>query len=105
MGRLKQLKPRSAPFQPRGTNTDARVRDQVDTWRRWYKTGRWRALALQVKTEERFTCRCCGLVGNGTHDTVADHITPHRGNETLFWDRSNLQCLLKACHDGGKQKG
>lgn len=31
--------------------------------------------------------------------TVVDHITPHRGDQKLFWDRSNLQALCKQCHD------
>jgi len=35
---------------------------------------------------------------------VADHKTPHRGDEALFWDRQNLWCLCKGCHDGAKQR-
>lgn len=31
--------------------------------------------------------------------TVVDHIAPHRGNQQLFWDRSNWQPLCKRCHD------
>ncbi len=31
--------------------------------------------------------------------SVTDHIVPHRGNETLFWDTSNWQPLCKECHD------
>jgi 5-methylcytosine-specific restriction protein A len=31
--------------------------------------------------------------------TVVDHITPHRGNQLLFWDVSNWQPLCKPCHD------
>ncbi|HPJ03272.1 MAG TPA: HNH endonuclease signature motif containing protein [Candidatus Limiplasma sp.] len=31
--------------------------------------------------------------------TVVDHIIPHRGDETLFWDESNWQPLCKPCHD------
>lgn len=30
---------------------------------------------------------------------VVDHITPHKGNKTLFWDRDNWQSLCKRCHD------
>ncbi len=30
---------------------------------------------------------------------VVDHIVPHRGNKTLFWDESNWQALCKKCHD------
>jgi 5-methylcytosine-specific restriction protein A len=31
--------------------------------------------------------------------TVVDHIIPHRGDPTLFWDESNWQPLCKKCHD------
>ena len=104
MGKLKQLKPRGAQYIPRGISPAVRLRDQVDTWRRWYKTERWRQLSVAVKVEERFTCRMCGRVGQGTHDTVADHIKPHRGDRVKFWARGNLQCLCRACHDSEKQK-
>jgi hypothetical protein len=35
---------------------------------------------------------------------VCDHRKPHRGDEHLFWDETNLQTMLKACHDGPKQR-
>jgi 5-methylcytosine-specific restriction enzyme A len=35
--------------------------------------------------------------------TVVDHRVPHRGDETLFWDRRNWQALCKTCHDSHKQ--
>ncbi|WP_390622926.1 HNH endonuclease [Ralstonia syzygii] len=31
--------------------------------------------------------------------TVVDHIVPHKGDQHLFWRRSNWQALCKACHD------
>lgn len=31
--------------------------------------------------------------------TVVDHIIPHRGDMSLFWERSNWQPLCKPCHD------
>ncbi|WP_317617964.1 HNH endonuclease [Rhodobacter capsulatus] len=36
--------------------------------------------------------------------SVVDHITPHRGNKALFWDRYNWQALCKPCHDRVKQR-
>jgi 5-methylcytosine-specific restriction protein A len=30
--------------------------------------------------------------------TELDHIIPHKGDMTLFWDVSNWQALCKACH-------
>ena len=31
--------------------------------------------------------------------TVVDHIIPHKGDMTLFWNRDNWQAMSKACHD------
>lgn len=30
---------------------------------------------------------------------VVDHITPHKGDMALFWDRNNWQAMAKECHD------
>lgn len=30
---------------------------------------------------------------------MVDHITPHKGDRGLFWDRNNWQALCKTCHD------
>jgi 5-methylcytosine-specific restriction enzyme A len=30
--------------------------------------------------------------------TTVDHTVPHRGNETLFWDRGNLKAMSAAHH-------
>jgi 5-methylcytosine-specific restriction enzyme A len=30
---------------------------------------------------------------------VVDHIIPHRGNRTLFWDRNNWQGLTESDHN------
>ncbi|MDP3088853.1 MAG: HNH endonuclease [Methylotenera sp.] len=30
---------------------------------------------------------------------VVDHIIPHQGDMTLFWNRSNWQAMNKQCHD------
>ncbi|MEO8655078.1 MAG: HNH endonuclease signature motif containing protein [Ramlibacter sp.] len=34
-----------------------------------------------------------------TAATVVDHHIPHRGDERLFWDRSNWRAMAKPCHD------
>lgn len=49
-------------------------------------------------------CVMCEQQGHRTPATVVDHIKPHRGDETLFWDRSNWQSLCKCHHDGAKQR-
>ena len=30
---------------------------------------------------------------------MVDHITPHKGDKALFWQRANWQPLCKQCHD------
>lgn len=37
--------------------------------------------------------------GKYVQATVVDHIKPHRGDNKLFWDKSNWQSLCKSCHD------
>ena len=44
-------------------------------------------------------CVNCMKEGRYTKATVVDHIVPHRGDETLFWDQNNWQALCKKCHD------
>jgi 5-methylcytosine-specific restriction endonuclease McrA len=85
-----------------GTERDRTLRTG---WRAWYKTARWQRLRWQVLVRDLFTCQCgCGRIETDTSQLVADHKKPHRGDERLFWDIDNLQCLTKACHDGAKQR-
>ena len=49
-------------------------------------------------------CRECLKAGNRVRATVVDHITPHKGDQALFWDVDNWQPLCKPCHDRWKQR-
>lgn len=64
----------------RGTSTE---RGYDANWRRY----RERFLAVNP------WCVECNRLAN-----VVDHITPHRGNERLFWDPSNHQAMCDSCH-------
>ena len=44
-------------------------------------------------------CEQCLKEGRYVKATVVDHVVPHRGDPTLFWDRSNWRGLCKSCHD------
>ncbi|MBI0021013.1 HNH endonuclease [Bartonella sp. W8097] len=79
-------------------------RDENVGWRKWYRTKRWQRLRWQTLTKAMFTCAMCGRIEADTSKLVCDHIKPHRGNETLFYDENNLQCLCKQCHDSIKQR-
>lgn len=72
-----------------------------------YNTAPWRALRAQVLAEEPL-CRCedhadasgpFGSKADAPHSTVVDHITAHKGNPELFFDRANCRGMAKRCHD------
>lgn len=44
-------------------------------------------------------CAECARDGIVTAASVVDHIIPHKGDKTLFWDYDNWQPLCKPCHD------
>ncbi len=59
-------------------------------------------------------CAMCAQMGHlRVAAGVVDHIQPHKGDATLFWDQSNWQSLCRTCHDtrkaqlerGGKMRG
>jgi 5-methylcytosine-specific restriction enzyme A len=112
MGRLTTIKPRLGTLAPRlgrapgDEKARLRERDQTVGWRSWYKTARWQKLRMKVLIRDRFTCQMagCGRIEPDTSQLVADHKIQHHGDEALFWDENNLQCLCKTCHDKLKQK-
>jgi 5-methylcytosine-specific restriction protein A len=65
--------------------------------------GRWDKARRLFLAEHPF-CRMCREQGTLTPATVVDHVVPHRGDPTLFWDRRNWQALCKRHHDGEKQR-
>ncbi|WP_342635709.1 HNH endonuclease signature motif containing protein [Rhizobium deserti] len=44
------------------------------------------------------SCRRCGQ-----RAALVDHIEPHRGDQELFWRRTNWQPLCTPCHSSAKQ--
>ncbi|UFX41809.1 HNH endonuclease [Bradyrhizobium sp. 41S5] len=63
-------------------------------------------LRLRIFVRDLYTCqrKGCGRAEPNTSLLVCDHVIPHRGDERLFWDETNLQTLCKACHDRDKQR-
>lgn len=59
---------------------------------------RWQKVSKQFLMEHPL-CAECLKQGRYTEATVVDHITPHRGDKSLFWNESNWQPLCKPCHD------
>jgi 5-methylcytosine-specific restriction protein A len=54
--------------------------------------GAWRK-AREAFLSQHQRCASCGAPA-----TVVDHITPHKGDQRLFWSRSNWQALCVVCH-------
>lgn len=74
----------------------------MSQWRKLYNSKRWKRRRLdQLQTEP--LCRMHKSQGHSVLATVADHVIPHRGNETLFYE-GQLQSLCKTCHDRHKKK-
>lgn len=65
---------------------------------------RWRAARL-VHLAEFPLCNECEKHKIITEATIVDHITPHRGNQELFWNPENWQSLCAACHNRKTAKG
>lgn len=70
----------------RGTRT---ARGYNNTWLKASKTFRLK----------HPLCKRCEEQGRLTSAAVTDHVIPHYGDQTLFWDESNWQALCKSCHD------
>lgn len=112
MARIATIKPLITKLAPRlgyaqGNERErSRHRDVTQPWRAWYKTSRWQKLRWSVLVRDMFTCQRpqCGKLEANTSQLVADHKVPHRGDERLFWDEGNLQCICKQCHDRDKQR-
>lgn len=59
---------------------------------------RWQWYARRFLAENPL-CAECQSQGRITAAKIVDHIIPHRGDLTLFWDTTNHQSLCKECHD------
>ena len=67
-----------------------------------YRTYRWQKIRKAHITEHPL-CEMCLQQGKTTLAKVVDHITPHRGNEVLFYS-GPFQSLCYAHHNSTKQK-
>ncbi len=61
-------------------------------------SSRWQA-ARKTFLAHHPLCVICARLGRTTAASVVDHVRAHRGDQSLFWDRSNWQPLCKPCHD------
>jgi 5-methylcytosine-specific restriction protein A len=88
--------------QPTGAGVTA-TRTREKTAERGYG-GKWQRYRLGF-LDENPLCAECAKANRVEVATVVDHIEPHRGNQELFWRRSNHQPLCKPCHDSKTAHG
>jgi 5-methylcytosine-specific restriction protein A len=103
VARLTNIKPRL------GTQPDRLTTVSADSWRSGKTTSQRGYDYKWQKARERFLfdnplCVYCQRQGRVTAASVVDHITPHHGDQTLFWRQVNWQPLCKPCHDSVKQR-
>lgn len=83
---------------------------QAGSWRTSDQTAaqrgygyKWQQARAQFLREHPH-CVICKADDQVTAATVVDHIVPHRGDQSLFWRRSNWQALCVAHHSRDKQR-
>lgn len=59
---------------------------------------RWRK-ARRAFLSENPLCKTCEARDVVTEATVVDHVVPHKGDDTLFWDPKNWQSQCEPCHN------
>lgn len=78
-------------------------RDRRPSARQRGYTHLWDKAAAAFKHQHPL-CAMCEQRGRITPAFAVDHIIPHRGDMTLFWDRSNWQSLCREHHNSDKQR-
>lgn len=68
-----------------------------------YNTAAWSVLRRSQLLNQPL-CEMHSQMKKTVMANIVDHITPHKGDEELFFDISNLQSLCKSCHDRHKQR-
>lgn len=65
---------------------------------------RWQLAREGYLRAHPLCCMCKEEGDRAVPATVVDHKVPHRGDMTLFWDRTNWQGLCAHHHSGAKQR-
>lgn len=106
MSRLKKLTPRlqtaSHSLKMTSGNDSARGKMGNSSTARGYGY-QWQKQRLKF-LQEHPLCAMCSTDYLPVSADVVDHITPHKGNRDLFWDKRNWQALCYHCHNSRKQK-
>ena len=109
MTKSKSGKPRLATLQPRLALVPlSKLKDLSETEKRRNRSRaynyRWQQSRLRFLAANPL-CVECKRLGYITEATVVDHVTPHRGNQVLFWDERNWQALCAPHHTEKTSRG
>lgn len=78
--------------------------DEARAYRHLYAQARWKG--PHGRRRDQLTreplCKMCLRAGQITNASHADHVIPHRGDPTLFW-QGELQSLCPSHHNSTKQ--
>ena len=101
---MKMLKPRVATL-----DTSIAKPLRGTGWRAGKTTNERGYTYAWQKARDRFLranplCAYCLKGGRPVAASIVDHIVPHEGDQTMFWDEDNWQALCKPCHDGVKAR-
>lgn len=72
--------------------------------RKLYRTPRWHAMRAKKRREDPL-CVDCRKEGRTVPWFALDHIKPHRGDLTLFWDEKNLEGRCEQHHNAKTGRG
>lgn len=85
------------PYRPKKRRKRQNIRtDRTNAYQKLYNR-RWATSAKAYRQEHPY-CVLCSLSRRYKPSTLVDHIIPHEGDLTLFWDVENWQALCGPCH-------
>ena len=99
--KLNKIKPRISKASDR-LNSVTSWRDNRNANARGYNY-EWQRERIEFLFDHPI-CVMCESLGVITLAKIVDHVTPHRGNAKLFWNRDNWQALCATCHSKHKQR-
>ena len=94
-------KPWSPQMRKAAEKAKAREEYRTDPYAWMYNMTEWRCPRTGIRGQRlrlEPLCRICSHVHVRTVATEVDHITPHKGDMTLFLDLENTQSLCKSHH-------
>ena len=67
---------------------------------KFYSTARWIRIRDRIRLRDRYLCLYCYIKNMKLSSvTVVHHIIPFKEDDKLKYDKDNLICLCRECHD------